>query len=182
MASYRAYVYCDKCNQPLRKNEYRREVSSTSQGVSVAYYCRICNSLARKPFSMAVWAFVVLLTFLMASVAAEMLSELNNTVFDSDNKPLLVFAVVAFPLGYSAYGLWKKSKCKPIYDRYVHNYGSDPENWPDAPRLYRTPEKPKSPKWGNMSRRQRIAFLALLVVSILVCALIWYDNYKSGLF
>ena len=184
MASYRAYFYCDKCNQPLRKNEYqyRREVSASGWGVSVAYYCRICNSLARKPFSMAVWAFVVLLTFLMASVAAGMLSELNNTVSDSDNKPLLVFAVVALPLGYSAYGLWKKSKCKPIYDRWVHNYGSDPENWPEAPRLYRTPEKRKSPKWRNMSRRQRIAFLALLAGSILLFALIYYDNYKSGLF
>ena len=57
---------------------------------------------------MAVWAFFVLLTFLIASVAVEMLSELNNTVSDSDNEPLLVFAVVAFPLVYSAYGLWKK--------------------------------------------------------------------------
>ena len=132
MASYRAYVYCDKCNQPLRKNEYRREVSSTGQGVSVAYYCRICNSLARKPFSMAVWAFVVLLTFLMASVAAEKLSDLNNTVSDSDNKPLLVFAVVAFPLGYFACGLWKKSKCKPIYDRWVMEHGTDHLKWPGA--------------------------------------------------
>ena len=125
------------------------------------------------------WAFVALLTFLMASVAAGMLSALNNTVSESDNKPLLALAFVAFPLGYSAYGLWKKSKCKPIYDRWVHNYGSDPENWPDAPKLYRTP---KPPKWGNMSRRQRIVFLAVLVVFILVGALIWYNNYKSGLF
>ena len=132
MASYRAYVYCDKCNQPLRKNEYRREVSSTGQGVSVAYYCRICNSLARKPFSVAVWAFVVLLTFLTALAIAEMLPELNNTVADSGNKPLFVFAVVALPLGYSGYGLWKNSKCKPIYDRWVMQHGTDPDKWPDA--------------------------------------------------
>ena len=170
MASYRAYVYCEKCNQPLRKNEYRREVSAAGQGVSYTYYCRICNSLARKPFSVAVWAFVVLLTILTALAIAEMLSELNNTVSDSDNKPLLVFAVVAFPLGYFACGLWKKSKCKPIYDRWVMENGTDPENWPDAPKLYRTP---KAPKWGNMSRRQRIVFLAVLVVFILVGALIW---------
>ena len=122
---------------------------------------------------MAVWAFVVLLTFLMASVAAGMLSELNNTVSESDNKPLLALAFVAFPLGYSAYGLWKKSKCKPIYDRWVHNYGSDPENWPDAPRLYRTPEKPKSPKWVQIT---------VLIIGIVVAMLIWYENYKSGLF
>ena len=122
---------------------------------------------------MAVWAFVVLLTFLMASVAAGMLSELNNTVSESDNKPLLALAFVAFPLGYSAYGLWKKSKCKPIYDRWVHNYGSNPENWPDAPRLYRTPEKPKSPKWVQIT---------VLIIGIVVAMLIWYENYKSGLF
>ena len=119
------------------------------------------------------WAFVVLLTFLMASVAAGMLSELNNTVSESDNKPLLALAFVAFPLGYSAYGLWKKSKCKPIYDRWVHNYGSNPENWPDAPRLYRTPEKPKSPKWVQIT---------VLIIGIVVAMLICYENYKSGLF
>ena len=86
---------------------------------------------------------------------------------------------MALTVGYFAVGWWKKSKCKPIYDRWVHNYGSDPENWPDAPKLYRTP---KPPKWGNMSRRQRIVILAVLVVFILVGALIWYNNYKSGLF
>ena len=89
MVSYRAYVYCDKCDQPLRKNEYRSETTGGGGSPRTTYYCRLCNSLARKPFSMAVWAFVVLLTFLMASVAAEMFSELNKTVSDSDNKPLL---------------------------------------------------------------------------------------------
>ncbi|MDA7618504.1 hypothetical protein N8703_04310 [Verrucomicrobia bacterium] len=27
---------------------------------------------------------------------------------------------------------WKKSKCKPIYDRWVMQHGLDPENWPEA--------------------------------------------------
>ena len=132
MASYQAYGYCDKCNQPLRKNEYRHEFSAVGQRVSVECYCRICNSIVRKPFNVAVWAFVVLLTFLTALAIAEMLSELNNTVADSGNKPLFVFAVVALPLGYSGYGLWKNSKCKPIYDRWVMQHGTDPDKWPDA--------------------------------------------------
>lgn len=106
MASYQAYGYCDKCNQPLRKNEYRHEFSAVGQRVSVECYCRICNSIVRKTFNVAMWAFVVLLTFLTALAVAEILSELNNTVSDSDNKLLLVFAVVAFPLGYFACGLW----------------------------------------------------------------------------
>ena len=134
MASYRAYIYCDKCNQPLRKNEYRREVSGTGQGGSCKYYCRICNSILRKPFNVAAWTFVVLLTFLTALVIAEMLSELNNTVSDSGNKPLFVFAVVALPLGYSGYGWGKNSKCKPIYDRWGMQHGTDPDKWPAPPK------------------------------------------------
>ena len=27
---------------------------------------------------------------------------------------------------------WKKSKCKPIYDRWVMQYGTDPDRWPAA--------------------------------------------------
>ena len=134
MASYQAYVYCDKCNQPLRKNEYRHEFSAVGQRVSVECYCRICNSIVRKPFNVAVWAFVVLLAFLSALAIAEMLSELNNTVSDSGNKPLFVFAVVALPLGYSGYGWWKNSKCKPIYDRWVMQHGTDPDKWPAPPK------------------------------------------------
>ena len=171
MASYRAFVYCDKCDQPLRKNEYHREVLSSGKGVSVTYYCRICNSLARKPFSMAVWVFVVLLTFLMTSLAAGMLSDLNNTVSDSSNKPLLVFAVVSFPLGYFAYGIWKKSKCKPIYDRWVRKHGSGPENWPDAPRLLAKNRKPA-----------KYVQITVLIIGIVVGVLIWYDIFKAGLF
>ena len=27
---------------------------------------------------------------------------------------------------------WQKSKCKPIYDRWVMQHGTDPDKWPDA--------------------------------------------------
>ena len=173
MASYRAYVYCDKCKQPLRKNEYRREVSANGQSVSVTYYCRICNSLARKPFSMAMWVFVILLTFLSVWAATDLLSEPSETLSQSRKKTFNVFVIMALTVGYFAVGWCKKSKCKPIYDRWVHNYGSDFENWPDAPRLYRTPEKSKSPKSVQIT---------VLIIGIVVAMLIWYVNYKSGLF
>ena len=77
---------------------------------------------------------------------------------------------------------WGKSKCKPIYDRWVMRYGTDPDKWPGASKLYRTP---KPPKWADMSTQQRISVLvavALLVVVILVSALFLYNDYKSGLF
>ena len=68
---------------------------------------------------------------------------------------------------------WKKSKCKPIYDRWVTHHGLDPENWPDAPKLYRTSENRKLPKWKQ---------IVALVIGFLVVSLIWYNNYKAGLF
>ena len=47
MASYTAYVYCDKCDRPLRKNEYRMEVSPSDRNISIKYYCKLCGSNAR---------------------------------------------------------------------------------------------------------------------------------------
>ena len=47
MASYTAYVYCDKCDRPLRKNEYRSEASPSDSYISITYYCKLCGSNAR---------------------------------------------------------------------------------------------------------------------------------------
>ena len=77
---------------------------------------------------------------------------------------------------------WKKSKCKPIYDRWVMQHGPDPDKWPDESKLYSSSENRKPPNWGNMSTQQRIVLLVVMVVFILVGALIWYNNYKAGLF
>ena len=30
---------------------------------------------------------------------------------------------------------WKKSKCKPIYDRWVIQHGTEPDKWPGASKL-----------------------------------------------
>ena len=173
MASYRAYLYCDKCDRPLRKNEYRREAPYTGGGVSYTYYCRLCNALARTPFSMAVWVGIVLWTCLLVLLAAQLLGEPIYTYSQAGERLLLVFVVIAFSLGYFARGWWKKSKCKPIYDRWVTHHGVDPENWPDAPKLYRTSENRKLPKWKQ---------IVALFTGFLVVSLIWYNNYKAGLF
>ena len=46
------------------------------------------------------------------------------------NDMLQVGLVVLFALPMFAVGWWQKSKCKPIYDRWIIRHGSDPEHWP----------------------------------------------------
>ena len=41
---------------------------------------------------------------------------------------------------------WKKSKCKPIYDRWVMQHGPAPDKWPDESKLYSTSENRKPQK------------------------------------
>ena len=175
MANYRAYVYCEECDRPLRKNEYRIE----GYGRSYAYYCRTCNQTSRKPFNLAGGVLVVLLIFLMTSMAAGMLTAPIYTYSEVGVKLLAAFAFIGLPVWFFAEGWRERSKCKPIYDRWVTEHGLDPKGWPDAPKLYRAT---KTLKWANMSKRQRIVFLIVMAGSILLVALILYDNYKAGLF
>ena len=78
MATYRAFVYCEKCDRPLRESEQRYEISSNYKSCSVEYYCRICNSRARKPYSIAGWMGVVLLTCVMVAAAAWLKVEMRD--------------------------------------------------------------------------------------------------------
>ena len=68
MAGYRAYVYCDKCDQPLRENEYRSEKGSR-EGRGTTYYCRLCNAHAQKPFTVGAWVGVALMTCVIAPMS-----------------------------------------------------------------------------------------------------------------
>jgi len=183
MASYTAYVYCDKCDRPLRKNEYRMEVLPSGRNISITYYCKLCGSNARGfdcvagiPGSlMAIVGLLLVPPFLafFYEPGAGMDMEILSFFYKCMPFPAFLFLLFHY---------WKKSKCKPIYDRWVMQHGLDPENWPDESRLYSSSENRKPTKWGNMSTQQRIVLLVLLFVFILVGALIWYNNYNLGLF
>ena len=42
----------------------------------------------------------------------------------------LANATVVFALFAVVFHLWMRSKCKPIYDRWVAEHGPDPDKWP----------------------------------------------------
>ena len=138
MATYRAYVYCEECDRPLRENEYRSETAGSGEHRGTTYYCRLCNSTARKPFSMAGWIGIALLTCGMPAIGAWIIdmSPVDDVGVDSGNYYgyEVTLTLMAAPLAFFILGWWKKSKCKPIYDRWVMQHGINPDKWPELPQ------------------------------------------------
>ena len=173
MANYRAYVYCDKCDRPLRENEYRSEIGSgDTRGTT--YYCRLCNSTARKPFGMPAWVVIALLT---CGTTAFGVWIIDTTPVDDVGGYKVALPVMAAPLALWLWGWWKKSKCKPIYDRWVMQHGINPDKWPDAPKPNRTPEN--RTKSEPLSKRQ---LLVIWVIIIVWGAVVAWMNYDAGVF
>ena len=122
MATYRAYAYCKECDRPLRENEYR------SESIDGGKYCRLCDSRARdfKKMIILPWhlymALILCIGFTFAYFKGANPSIMIGLPFPTiEIIPVLVFV-----------GLFvrTKSKCKPIYDRWVMQHGTDPDKWP----------------------------------------------------
>ena len=136
MATYRAYVYCKKCDRPLREKECRSETVFRRDNSHTTYYCLVCNAIARKPFSMAAWVGIALLTCAMAAISAWFIDVAPVDDVESYSEKWVPYMIIPItmllPLFPFVLGWWKKSKCKPIYDRWVMQHGTDPDKWPDA--------------------------------------------------
>ena len=134
MATYRAYVYCMVCDRPLREKECRSETVFRRDNSHTTYYCMVCNAIARKPFSMAAWVGIALLTCAMAAISAWFIdvAPVDDVEGTSKNwyRYFLFFVLMAIPLFTFVIGWAKKSECKPIYDRWVMQHGTDPDKWP----------------------------------------------------
>ena len=126
MRSYRAYVYCEECDRPLRENEYRSETTGSGKHRSTTCYCGLCNSEARAPSS--VWAVKMVLLSIPILV---FYAATRNNLADSS---LQVFGVCFVPLVFLFFDWRTKSKCKPIYDRWVIKHGINPDKWPELPQ------------------------------------------------
>ena len=126
MATYRAYVYCEECDRPLRENEYRSETAGSGEHRGTTYYSRLCNSTARAPRSVWVVKMALLSIPILVLYAAT-----RNNLADSS---LQVFGVCFVPLFFLFFDWRTKSKCKPIYDRWVIKHGINPDKWPELPQ------------------------------------------------
>ncbi|MDA7665781.1 hypothetical protein N8648_04465 [Verrucomicrobia bacterium] len=81
------------------------------------------------PFSLFGALALIVMELLMYFQQSLSVSEMINLPFPTmELVPILAF------IGYF---YWKKSKRKPIYDRWVHQHGTDAESWP-------SPKKPDS--------------------------------------
>ena len=123
MATYWDYAYCEKCDRPLRENEYR------SESIDGGKYCRLCDSRVRDfkkmiilPKNLLIALFLCIGFTFMYFQGVSPSNFLIGVPFPAiEIIPVLVFV-----------GLFvrTKSKCKPIYDRWVMQHGIDPDKWP----------------------------------------------------
>ena len=128
MATYWDYAYCEKCDRPFRRNECRSERTDIGDNSKTSYYCRVCESLARDfnkiiilPKNLFI-ALILCIGFTVMYFQGVVPSIMVGVPFPAiEIIPVLVFV-----------GLFvrTKSKCKPIYDRWVMQHGTDPDKWP----------------------------------------------------
>ena len=126
MHNWTSYAYCARCDRPLRESEYRSE---RSEGTTFCF-CRLCNSRARKPDSLIQAIGQVTLGVIIFGVPCFYF--MNSEGFEPAEIRTVVFLITLyFMLMHFVHGWWQKSKCKPIYDRWVIKHGLNPEYWPD---------------------------------------------------
>jgi len=128
MATYWDYAYCEKCDRPFRGNECRSERTGIGDNRQTSYYCRLCDSRACDFKKMVIlpWhlfmALILCIGFTLAYSKGANPSIMIGLPFPTiEIIPVLVFV-----------GLFVRteSKCKPIYDRWVMQHGTDPDKWP----------------------------------------------------
>ena len=123
----------------------------------------VCHSACLERWSLAVMELV-------------MYFQQGFSVSEMINLPFPTIELVPV-LAFMGYFYWKKSKCKPIYDRWVHQHGTDPDKWPPAPNSDRTSEK--RTKSESPSKLEKYGFVAVIILAVAVIA---YSNLKYGWF
>ena len=131
MATYWNYAYCEKCDRPFRGNECRSESIGSGNTQRIIYFCRVCESRARdfnKIIILPKNLFIALILCIGFTVMYFQGVSPSNFLIGVPFPAIEVIPVLVFV------GLFVRtnSKCKPIYDRWVMQHGTDPENWPDS--------------------------------------------------
>ena len=129
------YNYCKECSRPLRDFECR-VVSSTSGEGRTTFYCQRCNRVVRpiccffgyEAFSLIGFSVTVLMLGLVIFAAVHM-SINGKEITQSDRREILVAMLLGLP--WIGVGCLYRLTCKPIYDRWVMQHGTDPDKWPE---------------------------------------------------
>ena len=134
MPNWNDYRYCMKCMRPLRKIDYNEYTRQTSGGdTDVTRTCKRCFSrrgLFGHPRLLGIISPILGAAVLLLTCAAYLYT-LPDQLRTANATVLFVPFVVV-------YHLWERSKCKPIYDRWVAEHGPDPDKWPNASRNQNT--------------------------------------------
>ena len=143
MPNWMSYAYCEKCDRPLRESEYRSETSRYGSNRKTRYYCKRCESRALMPWSILGLNRLYLIAWLMmvGSGIAVWNLQSEGDEFAEFDKFVAFFALPSAALLLFALGRWEQSKCKPIYDRWVMQYGLNHGDWPQLP-LRKAPLEP----------------------------------------
>lgn len=126
---------------------------------------------------MAAWVGFALLTCVWEACIITMMPAGDVGVDSYTEIKYMVITLMVSPLAVFLLGWWKKSKCKPIYDRWVIKHGINPDKWPDAPKPDKTSE--------NRNKYKQLSKLQLLVVWVIIIVLgawVAWVNYESGVF
>ena len=137
MPNWTSYAYCEKCDRPLRTHEFRSKTTGSGDGKQTSHFCKLCGKRGRNPNGsffgflvgdLAAWFAIFLGGGL--SVYYYQDRQANGIETTGLHMVLVGFMVLVLPAMMFAVGRWQKSKCKPIYDRWVMQHGTDPDKWP----------------------------------------------------
>ena len=101
------------------------------QELCTTYYCRLCGDKARGFKKILGLPYSLFIALILAVVELVMYFQQGFSVSKMINLPFPTIELVPV-LAFIGSFYWKKSKCKPIYDRWVHQHGTDPDKWPGS--------------------------------------------------
>ena len=127
MSSWCHYAYCYHCCRPFKSHQYRLVVHEAPAGAPIrnGSLCLTCDESIKCPNTER--------KLLIGScVASPLLFAISYFTNDMEmwsgfyavgiTSLLLLIHLICF----------SRMRCKPIYDRWVMQHGTDPDNWPDA--------------------------------------------------
>ena len=116
-----SYAYCEKCDRPLKSNQIKT-VSWRGAGEASGndFLCEYCNGKCWKVGPMGWIGALCVVGYIVGVV-------LSTPDFAFAAFPLFLLGI-GCGVGYRI----QMRRCEPIYDRWVQQYGTDPDKWPNV--------------------------------------------------